>query len=63
MDVEPEAITFEDGSMTYYVLDFDGVATERLRTKLLNQHGSLRIEVSTHLGPILLSRTARERGS
>lgn len=47
MDVEPEAITSDDGSMTYYyVLDFDGVATEPLRTKLLDQHGSLQIEVS-----------------
>lgn len=46
VDVEPQAITSDDGSMTYYyVLDFDGVATEPLRTKLLDQHGSLQIEV------------------
>jgi len=46
VDVEPEAITSDDGSMThYYILDFKDVALEPVRSKLLGRYNSLQIEV------------------
>lgn len=46
VDVDPQAITsHEDSLIDYYILDFENVAIEPLRSKLLETLGSLQIEV------------------
>jgi hypothetical protein len=45
-DVEPEPLTGHSGEMTYaYILDFSDYASQKVAAKILQRHGSLRIEV------------------
>lgn len=46
VDVEPEPLTGHSGEMTYaYILDFSDYASPSVAAKILQRHGSLRIEV------------------
>jgi hypothetical protein len=45
-DIEPQELTGSSGEMTYgYLFDFDGQVSPRLAARLMQQHGSLKLEV------------------